>query len=148
MSTVTSAKLYVRMALLRRKVLLRQAIGRALAGALAVAALIVAAGLATYALYLAIVPSLGQLGAVLVLAGVYLVTAIILLAYTLHEPHSPELEALAELEAAALETATAETRDVLHAFSGHGIPGLGNTVSVGLAILGVLRKLMGGKKED
>ena len=37
MSTVTSAKLYVRMALLRRRVLLRQAIGRALAGALAVA---------------------------------------------------------------------------------------------------------------
>jgi len=54
MSTLNSAKLYGRVALLRRQVLLRQIIRRAIAGALAVAAFVVTAGLATYALFLAI----------------------------------------------------------------------------------------------
>ena len=128
---------------------MRQAIGRAIAGALAVAALIVAAGLATYALYLAIRPLLGDLGAVLVVAGLYLAVAIILLVYTLHEPHSPELEALAEMEAAALETLTAESQDMLRFLSpaGHGFSNFGNTMSIAIAIIGALRKLIGSRKE-
>ncbi len=110
MSTLNSAKLYGRVALLRRQVLLRQIIRRAIAGALAVAAFVVTAGLATYALFLAIKVPLGGLGATLAIAGLYLVAAIILLAYTLREPHSPELQALDEMEAAALETIAAETQ--------------------------------------
>ncbi len=54
------------------------------------------------------------------------------------------------MSAAALETATAESRDMLGMFSsvGGGLGGVGNTVSTAITILGVLRRLMGrGKKE-
>lgn len=89
MSTPSSARLYGRVALLRRQILLRQLIERTIAGALAVAALIVAAGLATYALFLTIRAPFGDLGATLAIAALYLAAAIILLVYTTRETSSP-----------------------------------------------------------
>ncbi|OYR24900.1 hypothetical protein [Brucella grignonensis] len=144
MSTLNSAKLYGRVALLRRQVLLRQIIRRAIAGALAVAAFVVTAGLATYALFLAIKVPLGGLGATLAIAGLYLVAAIILLAYTLREPHSPELQALDEMEAAALETIAAETQGVVQMVNtvGHRIENIGSSFSLGIGLLSALRKLL------
>lgn len=148
MSALNSAKLYGRVALLRRQVLLRQLIRRAIAGALAVAAFIVTAGLATCALFLAIRVPLGDLGATLAIAALYLVTALILLAYTLREPHSPELEALAEMEAAAFETITADTQGVVQMVNaaGHRIENLGSSLTLGVGILSALRKLLSSRK--
>lgn len=148
MSTFNSAKLYGRVALLRRQVLLQQLIRRAIAGALAVAASIVTAGLATYALFLAIVPSLGALGATLAVAGIYLVCALVLLAYTLHEPRSPELQALEEMEAAALDSIAADTQGVTQLFNaaGHRIENLGSSLTLGVGILSALRKLLASRK--
>lgn len=148
MSTFNSAKLYGRVALLRRQVLLQQLIRRAIAGALAVAAFIVTAGLATYAMFLAIVPTLGALGATLVIAGLYLVCALLLLAYTLREPHSPELQALEEMEAAALDTIVADTQGVTQLFNaaGHRIENLGSSVTLGIGILSALRKLLASRR--
>lgn len=148
MSTLNSAKLYGRVALLRRQVLLRQLIRRAIAGALAVAAFVVTAGLSTYALFLAIRPPLGDLGATLVVAGLYLVAALILLAYTLREPHSPELQALEEMEAAALETITAETQGLVQMVNaaGHRIENFGSSFTLGVGILSALRKLLASRK--
>lgn len=148
MSTLNSAKLYGRVALLRRQVLLRQLIRRTIAGALAVAAFVVTAGLATYALFLAIRVPIGDLGAALAIAGLYLVVALILLAYTLHEPHSPELQALEEMEAAALETITAETQGVVQMVNaaGHRIENLGSSLTLGVGILSALRKLLSSRK--
>lgn len=148
MSTLDSAKLYGRVALLRRQVLLRQIIRRAIAGALAVAAFIVTAGLATYALFLAIRLPLGDLGATLAIAGLYLVAAVILLVYTLHEPRSPELLALEEMEAAALETITAETQGVIQMVNAAGqrIENLGSGFTLGIGLLSALRKLLLSRK--
>ena len=148
MSTLDSAKLYGRVALLRRQLLLQQLIRRTIAGALAVAALIVTAGLATFALFLAIVPFLGEIGATLAVAGLYLVAALILLAYTLREPHSPEMRALEEMEGAALETITAETQGVVQFVNsaGHRIENLGSSLTLGIGVLSVLRKLLAARR--
>lgn len=144
MSGIVSAKLFAQVAILRRRILLRQMIVRALAGLLGAAALLVTAALATYAGYLAIRPMLGELNSVLVLAAGYLVIAITLIAFTLHEPASPELDALSEIEAAALEATMNENRDVLDAFTGVGsrLHDIGSTVTLGLGVLSTLRKLL------
>lgn len=148
MSTFNSAKLYGRVALLRRQVLLRQLIRRAIAGALAVAAFIVAAALATYALFLVIRVPLGDVGATLSIGSLFFVSAALLLAYTLREPHSPELEALAEMEAAALETISADTQGVVHMFNaaGNRIESLGSSLTLGMGVLGALRKLLSSRR--
>ncbi|MBB3810371.1 hypothetical protein [Pseudochelatococcus contaminans] len=148
MSTLNSAKLYGRVALLRRQVLLRQAIRRAIAGALAVAAFIVTAGLGSYALFLAIRMPLGDLGATLAIMGLYLAAALVLLDYTLREPRSPELDALAEMEAAALETIVADTQGVVQMVNaaGHRIENLGSSLTLGVGILSALRKLLSSSK--
>ena len=148
MSTLSSAKLYARMALLRRQVLLRQLIRRTMAGALAVAAIIVAAGLSTYALFLTIRVPFGDLGATLAIAAIYLAAAFSLLVYALREPASPELEALAEMEAAALETAMADSQGVVEMLTaaGHRIESLGDSLTLGFGILSALRKLLASRK--
>jgi hypothetical protein len=148
MSTLNSAKLYGRVALLRRQVLLRQAIRRSITGALAVAAFIVTAGLASYALFLATKAPLGDLGATLAIAGLYLVMALILLAYTLREPRSPELDALAEMEATALETIAADTQGVVQMVNaaGHRIENLGSSLTLGVGVLSALRRLLSSSR--
>lgn len=148
MSTLNTAKLLARVVVLRRQVLLRQMVRRAIAGALAVAAFTVAAGLATYALFLTIQAPFGDLGATLAIAALYLAVAIILLLYVLWEPASPELEALAEMEAAALETAAADAHGAIQIFSaaGHRFEDLGNSLTLGVGILSALRKLLAARK--
>jgi len=147
MSTLNSAKLYARIALLRRQVLLRQLIWRTVAGALAVAAIVVAAGLATYALFVGIRPALGELGATLTIAAIYLATGITMLLLALREPVSPELEALAEMEVAALDTMMADSQGVIRMFSaaGHQIESLGSGVALGVGVLSALRKLLASR---
>ena len=148
MTGMTSSKLYFRIALLRRRVLLRQAIKRAVAGALAVAALIVAAGLLTYASFQALRVPLGDVLAAVVIAGVYLVIGLGLLLYTLHEPSSPELDALSEMEAAALEAFGNDTQGLRSAISSsaHRIEDFGSAFSTSFAILSALRRILGAKK--
>jgi hypothetical protein len=149
MPNLTSTKQLVQVALLRRRVLLRQTIRRAIAGALALAALIVAAGLVTYAVFLVIRTPLGELGAILAIAGFYLAVAIVLLIYTLHEPASPELDALAEMEHAALESFTADTQGFAQAFTGAGagVSNLSNTIALSISVVTALRKLLATARE-
>lgn len=144
MTTLGSAKLYARIALLRRQVLLRQLIWRIVASALAVASFVVAAGLATYALYLAIRSPLGELGATLTIAATYLAIGIAMLLHALREPVSAELEALAEMEVAALDAMMEDPQGVVRMLStaGHQIESLGSSVRLGVGILTALRKLL------
>uniref|UniRef100_Q07JW8 Phage holin family protein n=1 Tax=Rhodopseudomonas palustris (strain BisA53) TaxID=316055 RepID=Q07JW8_RHOP5 len=150
MTGMNSTKLYFRIALLRRQILLRQIIKRTIAGSLAVAALIVAAGLATYASFLALRIPLGDSIAAAIVAGVYLVLGLGLLLYTLHEPASPELDALAEMEGAALEALGADTQGLRSAISSgaHRIEDLGNAFSTSFAILTTLRRILSGTKQS
>ncbi|MBP2297242.1 hypothetical protein [Azospirillum rugosum] len=148
MSTLNSVKLYGRVALLRRQVLLQQLIRRAVAGALAVAAFVTAAGLGTYALFLGIVAPLGALGATLTIAALYLVCSLLLLAYTLRERRSPELQALEEMEAAALDTLTADTQGMAQIVqaAGHRVETLGSSLTLGIGIVSALRRLLASRK--
>lgn len=147
MSTLNTAKLYARIAFLRRQVLLRQLIWRTVAGALAVAAIVVAAGLATYALFVAIRPALGEFGATLTIAAIYLAASITMLLLALREPASPELEALAEMEVAALDAMMADSQGAIRMLSsaGHQIESLGSGVALGVGVLSALRKLLASR---
>ena len=148
MSTLSSAKLFGRVALLRRQVLVRQFVRRTITGALAVAALVVAAGLSTYALFLAIRVMFGDLGATLAISALYLAVAIILLIYTMRDTTSPELEALSEMETAALEEIAADAQGAAQVLSaaGHRIENLGSSVTLGISVLSALRKLLASRK--
>lgn len=148
MSTFASAKLYVRVALLRRQLLIQIIIRRAIAGALAVAAFVVAAGLATVALFLAIRGPLGDAPAALVIAGIYCLAASALLVYALRDPASPELTALSEMESAALETVAAETQGLSQVVgvAGQRMNDIGGTLTLGLGVLSALRKILAGRK--
>ncbi len=145
MTGFESTKFYARVALMRRRLLLRQMIRRALAGTLAVAALIVAASFATRTLYLALLAPLGELGATGVLAGGYLVLAVGLLLFALSEPGSAEMTALTEMEEIARARALAETQGTVAGVEGR-IESLGSSISVGLGLLGMLRRIMARKK--
>ena len=71
MSTIDSAKRFAQVAVLHQKALLQQTAQRIFAGALAAAALLVALGLATFALFLVMRPATGDLNAVLLITGAY-----------------------------------------------------------------------------
>lgn len=99
--TIETARVYARIALLRRRVLAEQALRRALAGSVAAGLALVALGFATAALYLWLAAELGALGATLILACGYLFCALLFGLYAARRPHSPELDALAQMEAEA-----------------------------------------------
>lgn len=58
-------------------------------------------------------------------------------AYAMHESTSPELDALAEMEATALDAATAETQGIMQAVgaAGHRIETLGDSITLGIVCL-------------
>ena len=87
-------------------------------------------------------------GATLVIAAVYFAAAIILLAYAMHESTSPELDALAEMQATALDAATAETQGIMQAVgaAGHRIETLGDSITLGIGVSATLRKLLASRK--
>ncbi|PPB80975.1 hypothetical protein LV82_01708 [Albidovulum inexpectatum] len=148
MSTLESVKLYGRVTLLRRRVLLQQLVRRAMAAAIAVLAFVAAIGMATFALFVAIAPSLGTVGASLTIAAIYLALAILLLLYSLREPNSAELQALEEAEAAALEMLAHDAQEVVQVASAasHRISDLGSNLGMAVAILTALRRLLGARR--
>lgn len=140
MTTVETARLYARIALLRRKALLRHALRRAAAGILALAALVVAAGFGTKVAWLALLPRLGELGATAVIGGGYLLVAVILAIIALREPRSAELAALEQMEAeAGVKAEIAFKRIGLQAET------LTGNVLTGISLVRLLRRLLGRK---
>ncbi|MFT3688049.1 hypothetical protein [Paenirhodobacter sp.] len=137
MTTVESARIYARIALLRRRVLLRLALRRAVAGLFAGLALIVAVGFGTRAAYLALLPRLGDLGATAAVGGGYLVVALILAAIALREPASPELDALGAMEEEARLKAMVAARGIgarAELFTGN--------ILTGINLVGLLRRFL------
>jgi hypothetical protein len=55
----------------------------------------------------------------------------------MHESTSPELDALAEMQATALDAATAETQGIMQAVgaAGHRIETLGDSITLGIVCL-------------
>ncbi|MEZ5924225.1 MAG: hypothetical protein R3D57_07550 [Hyphomicrobiaceae bacterium] len=108
----TTAKLYLRVAGLRRRLMLRYAAQRLALGVLAAIVLLVGLGLLNVALYLWLREPLGDIGAVLIVAGLHLVGGGLLAVLALRGPSSRELSALEEAEAAALDAVTTEIEGV------------------------------------
>jgi hypothetical protein len=139
-----NAHLYTRLAVLRRRILFRYAAGRIVMGTLAVLVLLVGVGLLNVALFLGLRNSLGDIGAILVVAAVHLVGGSIALFATLREPSSPELEALGEAEAAAFEAFSADTSGIVEGLTsvGERLGRVGSNVSLGIAALSSLHSLV------
>ncbi|RWR09976.1 hypothetical protein [Paenirhodobacter populi] len=97
-TTLDAARVYARIAVLRRKLLLQQAAQRVVAGIVALVALLIAMGFGTRALYLALVPELGELGATAVIGGFWLLIAVALGIYAASTPRSQELAELEQME--------------------------------------------------
>lgn len=148
MSTLESVKLYGRVTLLRRRVLLQQLVRRAMAAAIAVLAFVAAIGMATFALFVAIAPAMGTVWASLTIAAIYLALAILLLLYGLREPNSAELQALEEAEAAALDMLAHDAQEIVQVASsaGHRISDLGSNLGMAVAVLTALRRLLAARK--
>jgi hypothetical protein len=111
-SLPTTAKLYLRVAGLRRRLLIRYAAQRLALGVLAAIVLLVGLGLLNVALVLWLRDTYGDLGAVLIVAALHAVAGAILAALALQAPSSRELGALEEAEAAALDAVTAEVEGI------------------------------------
>jgi hypothetical protein len=143
-SLSTNAQLYGRLALLRRRILFRYAASRIIFGTLAVLFLLAGLVLLNVALFLGLRNSLGDIGAVLVVAVVHLIVGSGALIATLREPNSPELEALGEAEAAAFEAFSSDTGGLAQSLSSVGdrLTRVGSNVSLGLAALSGLHSLM------
>lgn len=137
MTTVESARIYARIALLRRRVLLQLALRRVLAGLIAAAATLVAAGFGTRVLYLALLPRLGELGATAAVGGGYLLIALIFGVLALREPASPELKALDLMEAEAKQKAVLAVNGL-----GMRADGLTRSVLTGLSLFNLLRRFL------
>jgi hypothetical protein len=75
------------------------------------------------------------------IAGLRAVIAAVLLLASLREPESRELEPLAEIEEAALESVIADNRGVSQPFAAAGqrVESFGNTLSLSLSALSALR---------
>lgn len=134
--TIDSARLYARVAVLRRKVLLRHAVKRAVAGGVAVFAGLVALGFGTRVAYLALLPRFGDLCATAIVGGGYLVVASGCAIFALREPRSEELAALERMEIEAKVRA----RDAVDAIRLAGAQAEG-AASKAMMVLGVINAL-------
>ena len=110
-------KLYLKLAIDRRQSLARHMALRVGLGAMAGIILLVGVALLNVALFLLLRPLLGDLGSVLAVAAAHFVAGGGLAAFALSQPHSAELQALAEAETAALAALDSDAHDRLAALS-------------------------------
>lgn len=107
-SLSNTARLYLRVAGLRRRLMLRYAAQRLAVGVLAAIVLLVGLGLLNVALFLWLRDTWGDLGAVLIVAALHALAGGVLALFALRGPSSRELAALEEAESAALDAMSSE----------------------------------------
>ncbi len=139
----SSARLFGKIALLRRRILFQQATSRAVAGGIGVVSLLIGIALLNVALYLYLRDQFGEQISMLIIAGIHLGLAAIGLVVAFRDHHTPALDALAEAEAAAMEMLGDETADITHAVTAlsNRVQGIGGNLSIALAALSGLRAL-------
>jgi hypothetical protein len=115
-SLSASARLYAQVTFLRHRILLQHAANRAAIAALAILLILVGIGLLNAALFLYLRTPLSDIGAMLVVAIIHLCAGGLALAVTWHSHDSPELAALAETEAAALNKLDSEASGAVESF--------------------------------
>ena len=110
-------KLYLKLAIDRRQILARNIALRVGVGVLATIVLLVGIALLNVALFLLLRPPLGDFWSVVIDAVLHLALGTGLALFALTQPHSAELAALAEAEAAALQALDVEAKDGLVALN-------------------------------
>jgi hypothetical protein len=140
----TSARLYARVAFLRHRVLLQHAANRAAVIALGILLILVGFGLLNAALFLYLRTSLGDIGAVLTAACLHFLIGALALLVSWQEHDSPELQALAESEAAALKEFDTEATNAVENLEtvGHRLAHIGSNVTVALTAISSLQALL------
>ena len=104
-------KLYLKLAIDRRQILARHMAMRVALGAVAAIVLLVGIALLNVALFLLLRPLLGDFWSVLAVAVLHLAGGGALAALAVSQPHSAELTALAEAEAAAFQSLDSQAQD-------------------------------------
>jgi hypothetical protein len=144
-----SARLYLRVATLRRQIMARDIARRALFGGIALGSALIALGLFSVALYLWLSTLIGQIGAVLVLAGLHVLVALVLAVVATRQADSPEMMALQEAEEAAFDAMTADAPSLsdipggVARLIGGANGNVGLALSAATTLLGIVRKMRG-----
>ena len=141
----TTAQLYTRVALLRRRVLFQHVLHRAVLEVLAaLLLLLVGIGLLNFAIYLALRQPLGDIGAVLVVAALHFAIGGVALAFALRDPVSSELEALSEAEAAAFDALSQDASGIVNSVTtiGDRLQQFCTEASLAMGAVAGLRKSM------
>ena len=140
----TSARLYARVAFLRHRILMQHAVNRAAIIALGILLILVGVALLNAALFLYVRTFLGDIGAVLVVASVHLAIGALALLVSWQEHETPELEALAESEAAALKEFDTEATNAVENLEtvGHRLAHIGSNVTVAMTAISGLQALL------
>ena len=110
MKLSTTLRLYLKLAIERRQILARRIAARVVLAITAGMILVIGFALLEVGLFLGIRPTLGDLGAVLLIAGAHFLVGAVLAVLALREPASAELTALAEAETAARDLVGEEVR--------------------------------------
>jgi uncharacterized membrane protein YraQ (UPF0718 family) len=139
-----SASIYAHVALARHRILLQHAANRAVIGAIAVPMLLVGFGLLNAALFLYLRPVLGDIAALLVAALIHVAIGSLAMALTWKEHPSPELEALADAEASALDVLSSDASGAVDNFEAikDKITRVGSNISIGVAAISGLQTLL------
>lgn len=103
-----TAKLYLKVAGLRRRLMIRYAAQRLAFGVMAAIVLLVGLGLLNVALFLWLRESMSDLGAVLIVAALHAIAGGVLAILALRGPSSREMAALEDAESAAFDAVSAE----------------------------------------
>lgn len=135
------ARLFGRIAVLRRQILIKQATERLMVALIAGLSAIAGIGLLNAALFLALRAHLGDVNAVLIVAGVHFLIAAIALGFVLRHPHSDELEALAQAEDEAFGALSREAHGLVSEVTSLAgrLTMLSETVALGIAAVRELR---------
>jgi hypothetical protein len=112
MKLPATLRLYLKLAIERRQILARRMAGRVVLGVGAAVILLAGLALLEVGFFLGIRPTLGDLGAVLLIAGAHFLVGAVLAVLALREPASAALTVLAEAETAARDLVGEKVRDI------------------------------------
>jgi hypothetical protein len=142
-----SAKLYLKIATLRRQIIARDIAQRVLFGGIALGSALIGLALLSVALYLWLETLIGQIGSVLVLAGLHGLVALVLAIIATRQADSPEMMALTEAEEAAFDAMSQDTTGLtdlpgnIARVMGGGQGNFGLALSAATALMGIVQKM-------
>jgi hypothetical protein len=150
MSTLgTTTRLYLRVAYLRRRVLLQEAVARTALAIVAGILLVVGIGLIDLAAFVALRERIGEVSAALVIGALHILAAAAIAALAFRDHTSRESAALAEAESAALDAVAAEAEGLVQGLAKveRAVERIGGNIATGMAAVSALTSLVGRSRD-